>query len=335
MNPAQENYEIARNMFASGNEIQAVRLIEKAADQGCADAQFAMGRLYEIGYIGTGELNSSGEMQLTDKHYAESLSFYSNAAKQGHADALYALGAIYEYGKGFDIDYKLAMDYYKKSALLNNPMAQYAVGCLYANGNGVTKDLQEGVRWFERAISNAPDESREYLRFEYDLDYNMSLLARDLISIYISGAPGIPADMNKVNKYAKLGAAFGNPAAFLYALQEYGSKLNSAMKSTRYITSMNNSQVSASVRFIDFEIPIGKRIIEILAVSTERQNDNIVNQVYFYRNKARRKNILIADINNTMDSDDNRKAALEFLKIAVKYVAEDEGVPPRMRGVFD
>ena len=155
------------------------------------------------------------------------------------------------------------------------------------------------------------------------------------MNIYGQGAPGIPSDIDKTNKYLELAGELGDPIGVLAVLQEYGDRLNNAMNTTKYVTGMDNGRISARVRFLDLEIPIGKRVYEILAVSTERQNGEITNQVTFYRDKKTKKKIRVTDTNLSMNSSENIDAAIKFLKIAVKYVAEDEGVPSRMRGVFD
>ncbi len=73
----------------------SIRYYSRAASQGHAAAQAALGTLYEKG-------------QGVAQDYAEAARYYQLAADQGHADSQAALGAMYEKGLGVDQDYAQA-----------------------------------------------------------------------------------------------------------------------------------------------------------------------------------------------------------------------------------
>jgi len=70
----------------------AAATVRLAAEQGRADAQFAMGRKYEDGHG-------------VPQYYAEAMSWYRLAAEQGHAGAQLRLGMMYREGRGVPHDF--------------------------------------------------------------------------------------------------------------------------------------------------------------------------------------------------------------------------------------
>ena len=66
--------------------------VRLAAEQGRADAQFAMGRKYEDGHG-------------VPQYYAEAMKWYRLAAEQGHAWAQFRLGMMYREGRGVPHDF--------------------------------------------------------------------------------------------------------------------------------------------------------------------------------------------------------------------------------------
>ena len=76
---------------------------EKAADNGDANAQYYIGKLY---YKGKG----------IEKDYKKAFEYLKKAAEQGHVDAQYYLGKCYYDGKGVEKDYEKAFEYLKKAA---------------------------------------------------------------------------------------------------------------------------------------------------------------------------------------------------------------------------
>ena len=66
---------------------QAAKWYERAAEQGCATAQFMMGFLYEHG-------------KGVRRDYSRAVDYYRAAADQGHATAANNLATLYLHGLG-------------------------------------------------------------------------------------------------------------------------------------------------------------------------------------------------------------------------------------------
>ena len=71
-------------------EKEAMSRFKRAAEEGYDDAQYRLGRMYEI----------RGERGYDRIYYAAAVKFYQKAAEQGHIDAQYRLGRMYENGLG-------------------------------------------------------------------------------------------------------------------------------------------------------------------------------------------------------------------------------------------
>jgi TPR repeat protein len=89
------------NMYAKGlgakkDRAQAMKWLEKAADQGNQEAMFDLGQLYGTQY---GEIKADHEL---------SLKWYLKAAEKGYANAQYAVGVKYFKGEGVTTDYVTA-----------------------------------------------------------------------------------------------------------------------------------------------------------------------------------------------------------------------------------
>lgn len=81
------------------DDAKAAEWFLKAADQGHADAQYRLGRLYELQYDdGTG----------IEENPKKAAQWFRKAVDQGHARAQYALGRLYDYGDGVEENPKKA-----------------------------------------------------------------------------------------------------------------------------------------------------------------------------------------------------------------------------------
>lgn len=109
------------------------------AEGGDAQAQYALGRLYQ-----------QGRGVATDAQAAAG--WYAKAAGKGHAAARYRLGKLYEIGESVKQDYFRASEWYRLAADIgNHAEAQFALGELYFNGRGVSHDYGVAVKWYMKA----------------------------------------------------------------------------------------------------------------------------------------------------------------------------------------
>ncbi len=120
------------------NYKEAFKWYKKAAEQGDADAQYALGCLY-------------GGGQGVEKNMQEAIKWLKMAAEQGNADAQYLLGLLYCSDEGIEQDYEEAFKWCKKAAEQGNAGAQCKLGNLYFSGEGVEKNSREAFKWIEKA----------------------------------------------------------------------------------------------------------------------------------------------------------------------------------------
>lgn len=121
-----------------GSTEDAYGALERAAQQGDAVAQYALGRMYH-----------SGEGVPQD--YAEALRWFNLSAEQGQAEAQYALGLMHDLGKGVPRDHAEAVRWFRLAAEQGQAVAQCLVGGMYATGDGVPQDDAESARWYRLA----------------------------------------------------------------------------------------------------------------------------------------------------------------------------------------
>ena len=130
-------------LTGAANPRAAAKWLERAARQGHAPAQLAIGRLYAAG---------SGVAQ----NFARAAGWYRNAAvRSGYDVAQYALGALYFNGRGVENDFGAAVDWFKKAAMQGHAGAQSVLGAMYEKGWGIDRDLVSAYVWFSLAARQA------------------------------------------------------------------------------------------------------------------------------------------------------------------------------------
>jgi TPR repeat protein len=183
----REQYEMAFNYQNGYGGLhpdlkQALYWYRKAADQGYANAQYALGQSYEIG-------------QGVERAPAQAQAWYQKAADQGFQraknalkrldgattsateptliaptapttpQAQYAMGANCEWGYGgVKSDYQQAMNWYRKAADQGYADAQFKLGWLYENGLGIEKDYSQAKAWYQKAADQGNADAKEGLK---------------------------------------------------------------------------------------------------------------------------------------------------------------------------
>lgn len=109
---------------------QSLIWLEKAARQGSALAQFAMGN----------------RLALNGKD-AEALEWFRMAAAQQLPLAQSRLGIMYEAGWGVEADAAIAAEWFGKAADLGLSEAQWQLALLYSKGKGVPKNDRMALMW--------------------------------------------------------------------------------------------------------------------------------------------------------------------------------------------
>ncbi len=116
-------------------------LMQAAAEEGFAPAQYALGRTAE---------NTGGEKA----DLAGARSWYEKAAAQDNPDALLALSRFLDQGLAGPRDATKAFEKCRRAADLGSVVAMNEMGVRYQKGLGVPADPTAGIGWFTVASQN-------------------------------------------------------------------------------------------------------------------------------------------------------------------------------------
>ena len=137
-------------MFAMGvivtdrGEAEATALIRKAADQGYARAQIAVGLQYVVD-------------NRVDADYVEAARWFRLAAEQRNRDGQTYLGLMYGVGLGVEQDYGESARLLRLAAEQGDGVAQARLGDMYAYGEGVERDPDEADTWYRLTVQKYED----------------------------------------------------------------------------------------------------------------------------------------------------------------------------------
>lgn len=167
-----------------------------AAEQGDAEAQFNLGKMYFH--------KSSLKKEERVANWVEAEKWLRKAADQGHAEAQFYMGRICSFGIGLPakkpdesrvwftkaaeqghIPSMLALDRYREVAELGYAEAQYELGKQYEEGAGVSLDEGEAMAWYLKAANNTKTYS------EHILEHPSSKAAYAIAKMYEEGR-GVP-----------------------------------------------------------------------------------------------------------------------------------------------
>ena len=136
--------------FRTGDVERAVEIWQPLADAGEADAQHAMGRIYEYGYG-------------VSRDDALAARWYRKAAEQNVAEAQYRLGVFHEHGWGVPRDAMLAVSWYARAAQLGHVFAQHDLAFMYLDGKGVGQSKIDAYKWLRIAATQRADLMAKHL----------------------------------------------------------------------------------------------------------------------------------------------------------------------------
>ena len=132
-------------LYASGlgvpqDQAQAVVWYRRAAEQGAPAHQFDLALMYD---------NGLGVAQDSSRAAA----WYAKAAEQGFADAEANLAFLYQQGAGVPQDLARALDLYTRAARKGHAKAQNNLGLMYTRGEGVAQNYAIAVDWYRKAAA--------------------------------------------------------------------------------------------------------------------------------------------------------------------------------------
>jgi uncharacterized protein len=138
------------------NVTEAAQWFRKAAEQGHARAQEALGSVF---FYGNG----------VEKSSAEAVRWYQKAVEQESVAAQFNLGVCYRTGEGVEKNAESSIYWFRVAAGQEHAGAQYNLGNAYRTGDGVEKNPAEAVRWYEKAAEQGLAESHNNLGLCYEL----------------------------------------------------------------------------------------------------------------------------------------------------------------------
>jgi TPR repeat protein len=134
---AAGDFESAKRAYAERDYATAIREFTEVAEEGNAEAQLIVGKMYMIG-------------QGVPKDADQAMKWYKAAADQGNADAQFFLGAMYLLPQK---DISEGLKWLKLSAQQGMQDAQFLLGMAYLKGQNFTHDLVQAYMWLQLAAT--------------------------------------------------------------------------------------------------------------------------------------------------------------------------------------
>lgn len=145
---AAAQYELATLCLRS-NPAESFEWLQKAANQGYAEAQTSLGASYTHDQY----FNLTGSNPSPDipQDYTKAASWFLKAAVQGQAYAQRELGDLYKYGQGVPRSPEQAAAWYYHAAVRGDTTAQCLLGDMYYFGRGVLQGYTHAALWYYKA----------------------------------------------------------------------------------------------------------------------------------------------------------------------------------------
>src|SRR6266576_2275945 len=167
-------------VLLKNDESEALRLLQRAANQGYMPAEESLGIFYATG-IGMPQPNPG-----------EALTWYRKAAQHGSIDAATNLATMYATAGGVPRDLEAAITWFRQAAEAGGAAAQYNLALIYGRGDGVPRDDQQSLQWLVKAANQDVIPALLDLAYRYTHPQDGS-------------KPDVPAGIQRYQKAAELG----------------------------------------------------------------------------------------------------------------------------------
>lgn len=138
---SSSQYDKAASAYQSGNFAQAEKLWIVLADQGDANAQYALGIMH-----------LKKEAQRSEDTTA--FRYLVEAAKKQHVASMFNLGVAYWEGRGVTRQPEKALNWWEVAAQRDDAGAQYNLGLAYYIGEGRAQSIPKAEYWVQQAADN-------------------------------------------------------------------------------------------------------------------------------------------------------------------------------------
>ena len=146
----QSDYEKGRKAYYAEDLINAMQLLESAANQGHGDAQVL------LGYI----LDKAEQNE-------QALALYRMAAEQGHPAGELGLGNMYAAGEGVEQSNEQALQWIRRAVEQGHTPAITHLAELYERGGlGLEPDPEEAKRLWQKAAALGDEEAKARLQIK-------------------------------------------------------------------------------------------------------------------------------------------------------------------------
>jgi len=181
--------------FALTAQAEDLAAVQRAAEEGDAQAQFDLGAMYVKG-------------NGVAKNYTEAEKWFRKAAEQGNAKAQSMVGAMYYDGQGgVAQDYTEAMKWYRKAAEQGLAQAQFTLGVMYDNNQGVAQNDAEAdaeaVKWYRKAAEQGLVQAQRRLGYMYKYSKGVAQDYAEAVKWYRKAA-----EQGDANAQARLGSMY-------------------------------------------------------------------------------------------------------------------------------
>jgi TPR repeat protein len=134
---------------------QGLDMVEEAANTGCAEAMYFMGKAH-----------AGGKHNLPPSDLA-AVEWLARAAEAGHAAAQFKLGMFYQHGRGVAKDAFMASEWFYEAAEQGDANAQFALGVACGKGLGVEKNHEQACYWYSKAAHQGHGKAQFNLALRY------------------------------------------------------------------------------------------------------------------------------------------------------------------------
>jgi TPR repeat protein len=176
---SQEDVAAAKAMYTSGAYSSAVPLLQRAVENGSAEAMFLLSLHYDAtapAYTGV------------DKDPRKAAELCRSAAEAGISDAMASLGADYAEGVGVDKDYQQALSWLRKAADAGNGEGMTGLAAMSQAGWGGNKDYRQALIWYRKAIDAGSVSGVVQLGEMYQLGYGVPQDYVQAVTLYRQAA---------------------------------------------------------------------------------------------------------------------------------------------------